>query len=239
VATYLGDTNYAGSASAPLAQVVNAAQNPLVAGAQLSTGQSITAPNGQYRLSMQGDGNLVEYNAANNPIWAAGTNPSGSDVVMQGDGNLVVYDASAHPLWASNTSGHPGAYLVLGDDGELVVDSASGAPLWAEPALVVPGAQLAAGQSITAPNGQYRLSMQGDGNLVEYNAVNNPVWAAATTSGAAAVMQGDGNLVIYDATAHALWASNTSGHPGAYLVLGDDGELVVDSASGVPLWTAP
>jgi beta-glucanase (GH16 family) len=33
-----------------------------------------------------------------------------------------------------------------------------------------------------------------------------------------------------------LWASNTSGNPGAYLVLGDDGDLVVDSASGEPLW---
>jgi hypothetical protein len=49
-------------------------------------------------------------------------------------------------------------------------------------------------------------------------------------------MQGDGNLVVYNGSAVALWASSTSGNPGAYLVLGDDGDLVVDSASGEPLW---
>lgn len=32
---------------------------------------------------------------------------------FQSDGNLVVYDASNNPLWASNTSGHPGAVLYL------------------------------------------------------------------------------------------------------------------------------
>ena len=45
-------------------------------------------------------------------------------------------------------------------------------------------------------------------------------------------MQGDGNLVLYSSSSAALWASGTSGNSGAYLVLGDDGNLVVDSAAG-------
>ena len=52
-------------------------------------------------------------------------------------------------------------------------------------------------------------------------------------------MQGDGNLVLYSSSASALWASGTSGNPGAYLVLGDDGTLAVDSATGTPLWSEP
>jgi hypothetical protein len=48
-----------------------------------------------------------------------GTSPN--FVVMQGDGNLVIYDANGTPVWASNTSGHPGAYLIVQSDGNVVV----------------------------------------------------------------------------------------------------------------------
>ena len=43
----------------------------------LLSGQSILSPNGQYRLTMQGDGNLVSYTSANAPIWASGTSAPG------------------------------------------------------------------------------------------------------------------------------------------------------------------
>ena len=52
-------------------------------------------------------------------------------------------------------------------------------------------------------------------------------------------MQGDGNLVLYDNANHALWASNTSGRPGSNLTLLDTGQLLVNSAAGVPLWAGP
>jgi len=52
------------------------------------------------------------------------------------------------------------------------------------------------------------------------------------------VMQGDGNLVVYDGSTPE-WASGTSGFPGAYLSLGNDGYLSVLSASGVALWLGP
>jgi hypothetical protein len=45
---------------------------------------------------------------------------------MQGDGNLVVYNASIVPRWASNTSGHPGAELTLTDAAILSVGIGSG-----------------------------------------------------------------------------------------------------------------
>ncbi|HTX63310.1 MAG TPA: hypothetical protein VMD28_06700, partial [Acidimicrobiales bacterium] len=91
--------------------------------------QSITSPTGGFRLVMQGDGNLVEYQRTGAAVWAAGTDPTGSDVVMQGDGNLVVYSATNAPLWASNTSGHPGAFLTLADSGQLEIVEKTGEPL--------------------------------------------------------------------------------------------------------------
>ena len=51
-------------------------------------------------------------------------------------------------------------------------------------------------------------------------------------------MQGDGNFVVYDSSHHPLFASDTSGNPGADLVLSDNGSLAVDAPGGVQLWVA-
>jgi hypothetical protein len=54
--------------------------------------------------------------------------------------------------------------------------------------------QLAVGESRTSDNGQYRLDMQADGNLVLYRTSDNaPLWASQTAGrgGTRAVMQGD------------------------------------------------
>jgi hypothetical protein len=163
-----------GSVSLALAQPVAttgagaATTGTLPSNGHLTVGQSITSPNGQYKLALQGDGNLVEFDGST-AAWAAGTNPGGASAVMQGDGNFVVYSASNTPLWASNTSGNPGADLVLTDGGTLEVVSSTQVPLWAEPNVVLPNGHLTVGQSITSPNGQYKLALQGDGNLVEFD----------------------------------------------------------------------
>jgi hypothetical protein len=49
---------------------------------------------------------------------------------MQGDDNLVVYNASNSPLWASNTSGNDGALVLLANSGALSIDSSGGQALW-------------------------------------------------------------------------------------------------------------
>jgi hypothetical protein len=211
----------------------------LVPGAHLNAGQTITAPDGTYRLSMQSDGNLVEYTGQSTAVWATGTSTSGAFASMQSDGNLVVYNPSGAPLWASNTAGNSGAYVVLGDDGELAVDTDAGAPVWGAPGTLVPGAQLSPGQSISAPDGEYTLAMQSDGDLVEFDS-SGPVFATGTsTPGSYAVMQSDGNFVVYNPSGAPLWASNTAGDGGAYVVLGDNGVLSVLSASGAVEWSGP
>ena len=214
----------------------------LTAGSELASGQSISGPNGAYDLVMQADGNLVEYSAANTPIWSSDTsgNP-GAYVSMQGDGNLVVYSAARAPLWSSNTSGNAGAFLTLSYAGQLAVESETGELLWTENLILTAGSELASGQSISGPNGAYDLVMQADGNLVEYSAANTPIWSSDTSGnpGAYVSMQGDGNLVVYSAARAPLWSSNTSGNAGAFLTLSYAGQLAVESETGELLWTGP
>jgi VCBS repeat-containing protein len=215
------------------------APGTLSPGDRLLSGQSLLSPAGRYRLTMQGDGNLVEYNRTGTAVWASGTSTAGSRAVMQSDGNLVVYDGSNQPLWATNTSGHAGAYLRLQDTGQLTLESATGTALWAGPAELTADTSLTVGHSLNSPSGAFRLTLQSDGNLVEYDAGANVVWATGTSSGSKLIMQGDGNFVLYDAGDHALWASGTSGHAGATVTLLDTGQLVVAAPSGAPLWAGP
>jgi outer membrane protein assembly factor BamB len=205
----------------------------LVSGTRLNAGQSVVSGNGVYRLTMQSDGNLVEYGGG--PVWASGTNPSGSYVVMQHDGNLVVSSSAGAPLWASNTAGNPGAYLLLTNGGQLEVVSAAGAVLWG-PGILAPSSRLRAGQSVVSANRVFRLVMQSDGNLVEYDGTT-AVWATSTNpSGSYASMQDDGNLAVYTSGGAPLWASNTAGNAGAYLVLTNGGQLELLAQSGGVLW---
>lgn len=48
-------------------------------------------------------------------------------------------------------------------------------------------------------------------------------------------MQADGNLVVYQGNT-PLWSSRTSGHPGAYLVVQTDGNVVIYGSDDFPIW---
>jgi hypothetical protein len=52
-------------------------------------------------------------------------------------------------------------------------------------------------------------------------------------------MQNDGNFVLYKPGEGAVWASDTAGHPGAYLALQDDANLVIYwKVGGSALWSS-
>jgi hypothetical protein len=101
----------------------------------------LSSDNGQYKLTMQLDGNLVMYGPSG-PVWssvgAGGSycNNCGAYAIMQQDGNLVVYTASGSVLWASveyaagsNCSGcNP--RLVVQNDANLVIYGNSGQVLF-------------------------------------------------------------------------------------------------------------
>lgn len=107
------------------------AASTLTSNQWLRVNQQLTSNNGDFKLVMQSDGNLVLYrNSDSTALWSSQTNGNpGAEAVMQGDGNFVVY-LNTTPLWASNTSGNPLAFLNMQDDGNLVVYSSSNSPLW-------------------------------------------------------------------------------------------------------------
>ncbi len=52
-----------------------------------------------------------------------------------------------------------------------------------------------------------------------------------------ATMQSSGNLVLIGMTSYT-WSSNTTGNPGAYLAVKDNGELVIKNLSGGSIWSS-
>ena len=99
------------------------------------------------------------------------------------------------------------------------------------------GGVLRAGQYIRSNVGNHVLVMQGDGNLVQYQA-GVVLWASYTggSSGAWAVLQGDGNFVIYSSAGVALWSTGTWGTAADALVMQDDGNIVLYGPGGQVFW---
>ncbi|MFE8070300.1 Ig-like domain-containing protein [Marinobacteraceae bacterium S3BR75-40.1] len=101
-------------------------------GEGLTTNQWLQSRNGDYRLYLQGDGNLVLRDTVTmDAVWASGTQGQGGTVlVLQSDGNLVLYTDAGQPVWASDTAGSGADALILSDDGTLVLQQGS-TTLWA------------------------------------------------------------------------------------------------------------
>ena len=81
-------------------------------GISLSRGSYLTKGNwiqsyaqeGNVRLIMQSDGNLVLIHlSTGRACWSTGTAGRGRNAVYQRDGNFVVVDTSGRAIWASNT----------------------------------------------------------------------------------------------------------------------------------------
>lgn len=90
--------------------------------------------------------------------------------VMQRDGNVVVYGARGAD-WSTGTS-VPRSTLSLLADGRLQVYSYEEGVQWTASQRTA----FVSGQR--GPTGPYRLVMQDDGNLVEYDGLGRPVWAS-------------------------------------------------------------
>lgn len=101
------------------------------------------------------------------------------------------------------------------------------------------GEALAIGQTLSSPDRRHQLVLRADKNLCLLQG-SQVVWcsvAAGFGAGNALFMQTDGNLCLYTDGASPA-CSNTSGHPGAFLLVRDDGRLVVSDGVNA-LWTRP
>ncbi len=120
---------------------------------------------------------------------------------------------------------------------ESFVHGGVGAATPSNPSLRPPLGVLSPGAALASPNGKFQLVMQTGGSLVESTIAGKLIWQSGTASpGATVDMQGDGNLVVYSTSTQPLWSSKTAGNPGAYLSLGDLGQLSINTGRGVPFW---
>jgi len=90
------------------------------------------SPDGEYPLSMQGDGNLVVYDRDGAAHWADWTFGMGSnlEVRMQPDGDAVVYKPGVGVVWHTGTAGSGADRFRLADDGRPVLEKPDGTVVW-------------------------------------------------------------------------------------------------------------
>jgi hypothetical protein len=101
------------------------------------------------------------------------------------------------------------------------------------------------GQSVLSCDGRFTLLMASNGDLILEWTAGPTLWdsgtGAANNGGAYLDMLAGGNLVIYGnclAPNNICWSTATDANPGAFVVVQDDGNLVVYSAGGVQLWSS-
>jgi hypothetical protein len=109
---------------------------------------------------------------------------------------------------------------------------------------ILPGQGLVGGSpqnAVQSCNGLYTLGLTQE-SLLFMDSHGNVLWsspaAAPGTPLETSVVQGDGNWVINRGWSgdDTFWASNTFGHPGNYLAIQDDGNLVLYTSTGNPIW---
>ncbi len=185
------------------------------------------SPSGRWSLRMHPDGRL---------LLVKGTNAFAARPYE------VVLLLPPEPPGDRGTTGPPGASLVFTEDGDVVVRSDEGTSV--------------GNGTGTAGSDAQRLVVQDDGNVVLYDGGTGVVRDLATAAPSSLraggsllpgerlstddgrtslVMQPDGNLVLY-AGGVARWASGT-GVAGSALAVQDDGNAVVYTPAGQPLFS--
>lgn len=103
---------------------------------ELRPGQTVSSPDGRYRLAHQRDGNVVLYDQANKALWHTHTYGKATDrLIFQHDGNLVLYGAGK-AIWHTATHGK-GETLAIQNDANLVIYSPDKA-VWAIKGMAPP-----------------------------------------------------------------------------------------------------
>lgn len=175
-------------------------------GFTLPPGGSAISDNGGYQLVMQPDGNLVFSELGGRTLWESDTYVPGSSASLDSDGELVVTAPDGEIVYGS--PGRNFGTVVPQDDGNLVWYDQNGRAYYATYTIdsylldsdtLVPGAE-----RYSPPNAEeYRLVMQEDGNLVEYNNdTGAALWSTRTDvyPGTRAVMQTTGTWCCTSAT---------------------------------------
>jgi len=102
------------------------------------------------------------------------------------------------------------------------------------------GEVLSQGEELISKNSIYRFVFQKDANLVLYNG-SDAIWSTGTDTSMPntyeCVMKHYGRLVIHNGNGKDIWASDNERHPGAYLIVQNDGNVVIYDSQNKPLWS--
>ena len=93
------------------------------------------------------------------------------------------------------------------------------------------------GMHLSSADRRYCLVLQNDGNLVLQGPSGQALWANDRFDTAFVVLQGDGDLVGYRSDGTANWASGTAGTGATQLVVQNDGNAVITTSAGKPVWS--
>lgn len=212
------------------------------AGTTLNPGDSVTSPNGQFRLVLQGDGNLVEYGIGNAVLWASGTSNKPGAIVKIGKNRAVdlLLGGKRVTRWSSAGTKQSTSFVLRGDGTMALLSGATPIVSWKGYQDRVPaGYTILGGTTLRSDASVTRtLEMRTDGNLVQ-SVSGKVVWSSGTAGnpGAYAAVQADGNLVVYTSANTAKWSTRTYRAGGGQLLVQVDGNVVLYGKSDTRVWS--
>ncbi|XP_008811517.2 mannose-specific lectin 2-like [Phoenix dactylifera] len=215
------------------------ADHVLYTGEVLMAGQNLT--NGQYRLAMQSNCDLVLYEGET-PTWTASTAGKGNDCYLglKHNGELVVRRNVHYTLWSSSNKSKKGKYaLVLDGHGKLGI---YGQRRWAssnqketgvlDRSVVSTEYVLYSGERLAPPKKlkykHYELGFKKCNLVISDSRTGKVLWQTSTEANSCyAQLEADGELTVKHRN-NRLWSSNKKSENGPYVaVLRFDGRLNV------------
>jgi hypothetical protein len=100
------------------------------AGTSLHQGQSVKSCDGRNTFVHQADGHVVLYHDGAPLWWTGVLNSNSDHLTMQGDGNLVEYARGGAPIWDTKTYNHAGSRLNVQDDCNVVIYDKDNHAIW-------------------------------------------------------------------------------------------------------------
>ncbi|WIE65172.1 peptidoglycan DD-metalloendopeptidase family protein [Curtobacterium sp. MCLR17_036] len=217
------------------------------AGTTIAPGDQVTSPNGQFRLIMQGDGNLVEYGIGNQVLWASNTSGAPGAVAVVGKNRALDITRNGKRLarWASAGTGQSTALKVRADGTMALLAGKKVVVNWTNfQDRVLSGNRILGGTVLRSDTSATRtLNMRTDGNLVQKQG-GRVVWQTRTGGhpGAWVELQKKGNMVVWTRDASrkkvALWSSRTSTAGSGTLLVQVDGNVVLYGAKDTRVWSS-
>ena len=202
-------------------------------------------------LSIRDDGSFIVSTKDDKTIWTSAVDASSyKGSIVQWDGDTasqktswqVGYDGQRRvvPNWDTfkclHDAGEGDSQSVSSDTLDRLKDlngvqATCGVDRLGEQGELLPGTYLKAGD--------YKLTLQSNGDMVLWKGSSNAVWSTKTNNGEKHYLelQSDGNLVLYTTDHKAVWSTGTKGKSAGWLVLGDDGSLRLYDGGGKQVWT--